>query len=64
MMTPLPTLRGLMCWSVGRRDPDQITAEHPGQFSVEIMFDDPETTQAWCRWLIANDPALRTTPGE
>jgi hypothetical protein len=55
MTTPLPTLRGLTCWSVGRREPDQITAEHPGQFSVEIIFDDPETAHAWCRWLMAND---------
>jgi hypothetical protein len=59
MTTPLPTLTGLTCWSVGRREPEKITAERPGQFSIEIMFDDPEATQAWCCWLMANDPAWR-----
>jgi hypothetical protein len=64
MTTPLPTLAGLTCWSVGRREPEQITAERPGQFSVEIIFDDPETTRAWCSWLMANDPAWRDAGNE
>jgi hypothetical protein len=61
MTTPLPTLTGMTCWSVGRREPEQITTQHPGQFSVEIMFDDPEQAAAWCSWLMANDPAWRQT---
>jgi hypothetical protein len=64
MTTPLPTLAGLTCWSIGRREPEQITAERPGEFSVEILFDDPETLHAWCRWLMANDPAWHTPPVE
>jgi hypothetical protein len=58
-MTDTPLLNGLTCWSVGCRDPDQITAERPGGYSVEILFNDPATVQVWCRWLMANDPAWR-----
>jgi hypothetical protein len=57
-------LIGITCWSVSRREPEQITAEHPGQFSVEIMFDDPAQAKARCSWLMANDPAWRKTTVE
>jgi hypothetical protein len=57
-----PTLTGVTCWSVGRRDPEQITAERPGQFAVEIMFDDPYQALAWCRWIMAHDEVWGGSP--
>jgi hypothetical protein len=64
MMAPLPSLTGVTCWSVGRRDPEAITAERPGQFAVEIMFDDPEQASAWCAWIIAHDEVWRAASND